>query len=115
MINGNAMIELEILNAVFFLVNSWCMWAAYTAFTARKLLHLILAGKRERSCELSLVSVTESIFVFLSHSSTQAVKHRLHLWSEVLMISLYSVMGISRPIIPFFLLCDRCESYNSGK
>jgi len=71
------------------------MWAAYTAFTARKLQHLILAGKRERerSCELSLVSVTESIFVFLSHSSTQAVKHRLHLWSEVLMSCLYYEKG----------------------
>lgn len=58
--------------------------------------------ERERSSELSLVSVTESIFVFLSHSSTQAVKHRLHLWSELLMPSLYNVMGISRPIIFFF-------------
>ncbi len=82
------------------------MWVACTAFTARKLLHLILAGKRERSCELSLVSVTESIFVFLSHSSTQAVKHRLHLWSEVLMSSLYKMMGISRPINLFFYAVD---------
>lgn len=60
--------------------------------------------ERERSCELSLVSVTESIFVFLSHSSAQAVKHRLHLWSEVLMSSLYNERSVSRPIIPYFAM-----------
>lgn len=82
------------------------MWAAYTAFTARKLQHLILARKKEReiSCELSLVSVTESIFVFLSHGSTQAVKRRLHLWFKVLMSSLYNEKGVSRSIMPYFAM-----------